>query len=182
MHRHIFIAKYMLFQCVLPWAGQVKHPLEIYGARAGYNYIGHIFVLPPQWGYVSVCEIVGRPSCISLSLSLSCWWMGLVTLEGEFCGSSFNILEIEGDIKCIFPLFHTEEQYSSHSLHTCRTAALVPEFAMKDLPLGRTLWWWWWWWWWYINSFGRFISLIKYWWAHPIKWATSRHWKKAQIT
>ena len=25
-----------------------------------------------------------------------------------------------------------------------RTAALVPEFAVKDLPLGRTLWWWWW--------------------------------------
>ena len=24
-----------------------------------------------------------------------------------------------------------------------RTAALVPEFAVKDLPLGRTLWWWW---------------------------------------
>ena len=28
-----------------------------------------------------------------------------------------------------------------------RTAALVPEFAVKYLPLGRTLWWWWWWWW-----------------------------------
>ena len=27
-----------------------------------------------------------------------------------------------------------------------RTAALVPEFAVKDLPLDRTLWWWWWWW------------------------------------
>ena len=44
------------------------HPFEIYGAKAGYNYIGHIFVRPPQWGYVSVCEIVGRSSCISLSL------------------------------------------------------------------------------------------------------------------
>ena len=82
----------------------------------------------------------------------------MVTLEGEFCGSSFNILEIEGDSKCILPFFHTEEQvtYRSHSLHSCktatlvsefavedlllgRTAALVPEFAVKDLPLGRTL-------------------------------------------
>ena len=27
-----------------------------------------------------------------------------------------------------------------------RTAALVPEFSVKDLPLGRTLWWWCWWW------------------------------------
>ena len=34
----------------------------------------------------------------------------LVTLEGEFCGSSFNILEIEGDIKCTFALFYNEEQ------------------------------------------------------------------------
>ena len=25
-----------------------------------------------------------------------------------------------------------------------RTATLVPEFVAKDLPLGRTLWWWWW--------------------------------------
>ena len=49
---------------------------------------------------------------------------------------------------------------------------------MKYLPLGRTLSWWWWWWWWYINIFGGFISLLKYWWAHPIKWATSRHWYK----
>ena len=28
-----------------------------------------------------------------------------------------------------------------------RTAALVPKFAVKDLPLDRTLWWWWCWWW-----------------------------------
>ena len=56
---------------MLPWAGQTMHPFEIYAARAGYNSIGHIFVRPPQWGYVSVCEIVGRPSCISLSLYLS---------------------------------------------------------------------------------------------------------------
>ena len=55
---------------MLPWVRQAKHLLEIYGARAGYNYFGHMFVLPPKWGYVSVCEIVGRPSCISLSLSL----------------------------------------------------------------------------------------------------------------
>ena len=25
-----------------------------------------------------------------------------------------------------------------------RTAAIVPEYAVKDLPLGRTLWLWWW--------------------------------------
>ena len=51
-----------------------------------------------------------------------------------------NILEIEGDSKCIFPLFHTEEQvlYSNHSLHTFKTATLVSEFAVEDLPLGRT--------------------------------------------
>ena len=47
---------------MLPWARQAKHQFEIYGARAGYNYI------PPKWGYVSVCEIDGRPSFISLSL------------------------------------------------------------------------------------------------------------------
>ena len=39
---------------------------------------------------------------LSLSLSSFCWWTGLVILEGEFCGSSFNILEIEEDSKCIF--------------------------------------------------------------------------------
>ena len=55
-----------------------------------------------------------------------------------------------------------------------RTAALVPEFAVKDLPLGRTLWW-------YINIFLRFISLLKYWWAHPIKAPTSRRWIKQII-
>ena len=55
---------------MLSWAGQTKYPFEIYGARAGYNYIGQIFVLPPKWSYVSVYVIVGRPSCISLSLSL----------------------------------------------------------------------------------------------------------------
>ena len=87
---------------MLPWAGQAKHAFD--GARAGYSYIGHIFVLPPKWGYVSVCEIVGRPSCISLSSF--CWWTGLVTLEGEFCGSSFDILEIEGDSKVFSSLSH----------------------------------------------------------------------------
>ena len=30
-----------------------------------------------------------------------------------------------------------------------KTATLVPEFAVNDLPLSRTLWWWWWWWWWW---------------------------------
>ena len=28
-----------------------------------------------------------------------------------------------------------------------RTAAVVPKFTVKDLPLGRIPWWWWWWWW-----------------------------------
>ena len=62
--------------------------------------------------------------------------------------------------------------FLSLRLKTCLWAELkplVPEFAMKGLPLGRTLWWW------YIIILGGFISLLKYWWAHPIKWATSRH-------
>ena len=39
-----------------------------------------------------------------------------------------------------------------------RTAALVPEFAMKNLPLDRTLWWWWW-----MSlflGFSRFLNFI----------------------
>ena len=30
-------------------------------------------------------------------------------------------------------------QFAVEDLPLCRTAALVPEFAMKDLPLGKTL-------------------------------------------
>ena len=40
-------------------------------------------------------------------------------------------------------------QKATGSYHTYsipgKTAALVPAFAVKDLPLGRTLWWLWWW-------------------------------------
>ena len=49
-------------------------------------------------------------------------------------------------------------EFVVEDLPLCRTAALVSEFAVKDLPLGRTLWWWWWWWcwwwwwWWWINK------------------------------
>ena len=120
---------------------------------------------------VCVCVIVGRPSCIlSLSLSLSsfCWWTGLVTLEGEFCGSSFNILG--GDSKCIFPLFHTEDL----RLKTCLWAELQPwrlRSQWKTCP-------------WAEHSddiliiFGWFISLLKYWRAHPNKSATCIHWSQ----
>ena len=53
-----------------------------------------------------------------------------------------------------------------------RTTTLVLAFEVKGLSLGRTPWWWWW----YINIFWGFISLLKHWWAHPIKSAMSRHW------
>ena len=56
-----------------------------------------------------VCVWDCGPALVYFSLSSFCW-TGLVTLEGEFCGSSPNILEIEGDSKCIYPLFDTEEQ------------------------------------------------------------------------
>ena len=38
-------------------------------------------------------------------------------------------------------------EFAVEDLPLGRTAALVPGFAAKDLPLGRTRWWWWWWWW-----------------------------------
>ena len=34
-------------------------------------------------------------------------------------------------------------EFGVEDLPLGRTAALVPEFAVKDLPLGRTLWYWW---------------------------------------
>ena len=143
-----------------------------------------------------VCVWDCGPALVYFSLSSFCWWTGLVTLVGEFCGPSFNIL---GDSKCISPLFHTEEQvvmwryfsqkaakinYSGYSyqvklqlwflslrLKTCLWAELQPwclSFQRKTCP-------------WAEHSddilinFGRSISLLKYWWAHPIKSATSRH-------
>ena len=38
-----------------------------------------------------------------------------------------------------------------HLFIPSKPATLVPEFAVKDLPLSRTLWWWWWWWWWSLK-------------------------------
>ena len=49
--------------------------------------------------------------------------MGLVTLEGEFCGLSYNILE-GYDSKCIFPLFHTEEQVAMWSYFPQKAAKI----------------------------------------------------------
>ena len=36
-------------------------------------------------------------------------------------------------------------EFAIEDLPLGRIAALVPEFSVKDLPLDRTLWWWWWW-------------------------------------
>ena len=36
-------------------------------------------------------------------------------------------------------------EFGMEDLPLGRTAALVPEFAVKYLSLGRTHWWWWWW-------------------------------------
>ena len=36
-------------------------------------------------------------------------------------------------------------EFAVEDLPLGRTAAMVPKFAVKDLPLGRTLWLWWWW-------------------------------------
>ena len=36
-------------------------------------------------------------------------------------------------------------EFAVEDLPLGRNAALVPEFTVNDLPLGRTLWWWWWW-------------------------------------
>ena len=71
-------------------------------------------------------------------------------------------------------LYYTENNGKlPHLFISNKTAILVPEFAVKDLPLVRTLWWWWWW-----LIFGGYISLLKYWWAHPIKLAMSYQWPK----
>ena len=40
-------------------------------------------------------------------------------------------------------------EFPVEDLPLSRTATLIPAFAVKYLPLGRTLWWWWWWWWWW---------------------------------
>ena len=37
-------------------------------------------------------------------------------------------------------------EFVVEDLPLSRTVALVPEFAVKYVPLGRTIWWWWWWW------------------------------------
>ena len=106
MHRYIFIARYMLFHRVLP-------------GRASKAPIWNIWCkgrLQLYWTYVCSSTKMGLRFCVwdcglalvCFSLSSFSWWTGLVTLEGEFCGPSSNISE--GDIKCIFPLFHNEEQ------------------------------------------------------------------------
>ena len=46
-------------------------------------------------------------------------------------------LLIPGKTAALVPEFAVED------LPLSRTAALVPELAVKDLPLDRTLWWWW---------------------------------------
>ena len=42
-----------------------------------------------------------------------------------------------------------------HLFIPSKTATFVPEFAVKDLPLGRTPWWWWW----FINNNFRSYTL-----------------------
>ena len=37
-----------------------------------------------------------------------------------------------------FLSFTLKNRYSSHSLHTCKTATLVSEFVVEDLHLSRT--------------------------------------------
>ena len=37
-------------------------------------------------------------------------------------------------------------EFAVEDLPLGRTVHLVPEFAVKNLPSGRTFWWWWWWW------------------------------------
>ena len=41
-------------------------------------------------------------------------------------------------------------EFAVEDLPLGRTAVLVPEFSVKDLPLGRTHWWWWWLWLWWL--------------------------------
>ena len=54
------------------------------------------------------------------------------------CGAESNGKKILSKTATMVPEFAME------NLPLNRTAALVPGFAAKDLPLGRTLWWWWW--------------------------------------
>ena len=41
-----------------------------------------------------------------------------------------------------------------HLFIPSKTATLVPDFAVKDLPFGRRLWRWWWCWWVYTYVWG----------------------------
>ena len=49
-------------------------------------------------------------------------------------------------------------EFAVEDLPSAELRVLVPALAMKDLSLRRTLWWWWWWWccwwwwwwWWYL--------------------------------
>ena len=64
-------------------------------------------------------------------------------------------------------------EFTVEDLPLERTATLVPAFAVKDVPLGRTLWWWWWWWYYFISNF--LIKLDNF---RP-RWSRSyhtRHW------
>ena len=74
---------------MLPWAGQAKHPFEIYDGRAVK--------------FLCVRFLASSPVFLSLSFLMD----GFGHLWGEFYGSSSNVLE--GNSICIFPLFHTEE-------------------------------------------------------------------------
>ena len=59
-------------------------------------------------------------------------------------------------------------EFAVEDLPLGRTAALVPKFAVTYLPLGRTLWWWWWWWWWWWYKEPDLVKYIK---INKVIWA-----------
>ena len=79
---------------------------------------------------------------------------------------------ITGIVATIFIPVKLQPWFLSLRLETCLWAELRPWclcLQWKTCPWAEH------WRWWYINIFGGFISLLKYWRGHLIKWATSRH-------
>ena len=130
--------------------------------------------------------LIGAPGIFSHLLK------SVQTLKREFCLIIFIkvivllILNLKNEF-ILNMLYYTESNGKlPHLFIPSKTAISVPEFAVKlqNCSLGA----------WVCSArsalgqntdddeiliiFWRFISLLKYWWTHPIKSSTSRHWRQ----
>ena len=106
MHRYVFIAKYMLFS-IACYRGPDKQSTHLkYMVQGPAITIMDIYLFFHHNGVTFLCERLWVGARAFLSLSLSFF---LLLMDG-FGHLGGWVLVIEGDSKCIFPLFHTKEQ------------------------------------------------------------------------